>query len=569
MMCRLARLAAVAAATALSGCTLQQYAEQADRTVYRTISSARRSALGSPGKFSIEYRRLVAGKSDRLDLGGRTISLHSHEQGKLSLDECLLIAFRNSRDYQTRKEELYAQALAVANGRRGWDLPVLGGETTGVGGFDKDAHESTDFPTEAQAGLTLTRRLIHGGMLTVGAALDMATDFLGSQGLTVGSLLDATFTQPLLRGAWHGFAYEDQYRLERDLLFAVYEFSRFRQTFAADILDEFYAVLELRDRLANERTNIERLRETRDLTRVLAEGGQVSRIQLDQAEQNLLNAQVRLAGSHQSYLNSLDSFKIMLGLPVTANVAPAYPEALAALRALKPNEKDIPFTEAEATVVALASRPDVLTEGAAVRDARRNVEVAADAFRPQLDLAAGASVAGTEPQKFHRLEFKRPRRFANLTFSYSIDQTDNRDAYREALIALARARRNHDEFLDQVRQDIRRSYRSLAQRRQTHALQTTNVEIAARRRALASQQQKEGQASARDVLEAEEALRNAQNGLTNATVGYFTTRMAFLAELGMIRVDERGKIHERVRPVTFQRLRRSYPYATGAPDKKE
>ena len=63
-----------------------------------------------------------------------------------------------------------------------------------------------------------------------------------------------------------------------------------RDLFAIDILSGYYGVLSLRDGLENDQANIERLKQTYALTRVLVEGGQRSRIEQDQAEQQ---AQIR------------------------------------------------------------------------------------------------------------------------------------------------------------------------------------------------------------------------------------------------------------------------------------
>ena len=294
------------------------------------------------------------------------------------------------------------------------------------------------------------------------------------------------------------------------------------------------------------------------LTRVQVEAGEVKTIQKDRAEQNLLDAQIRFERDQQTYRDALDQFKLTLGLPMSAGVEVDYPGALERLKQVGP--KTIEFEENEAIGVALTVRPDVLTEEAALRDADRDVEIAADAFLPQLDLELGISAAGTEPHKPGQIQLDEHTRTASLTFHYDIDQTDNRDAYRNAMIARNRAERDLAEFTDTVRLAVRQTYRSLLRSRRSYELQVRNVEIAQRRRKLAALQQKDGEASARDVLEAEEALRSAQNGLTNALISYTTTRLVFLADLGMLGVDEKGQIHERAKPSTFERIRQRYPY---------
>ena len=67
-------------------------------------------------------------------------------------------------------------------------------------------------------------------------------------------------------------------------------------------------------------------------------------------------------------------------------------------------------------------------------------------------------------------------------------------------------------------------------------------------------------AAERDVLDAEEALRNAEDGLTSAIITYTSTRLQFLVALGLIDVDDKGQLHERDNPDNPQRIQRIYPY---------
>jgi len=559
-MARLMTLLAAVAVCAEAGCTPEQYAKLADRSAYGALASGQQVALGERRPFAVTYKPFLSeenGDGKRvIRIDARSIPVGEGKPTILNLGDCLLIAFRNSRNLQTAKENLYSDALALANATRTWDWSLITGNLDAEYDYTRVSGTSTDKTGTAGAELALTQRFIHGGVLALGASLDFATDFLGSNTTTLGSLLEANFTQPLLQGAWRGFAYEDQYRLERDFLFSVFDYDRFTQTFAANIVSDFYSVLQRRDQLANEEANIERLKDTLALTRVLADGGQVSRIEENQAEQDLLNAQVRLETIQENYQNSLDNFKLTLGLPITANVELPYPQALEDLRKVGP--KAVNFDQEAAIATALAVRPDVLTERARVRDARKDVEIAADQFNPQLDLELDISAEGSEDRKFYRTRFHEHTRTVNVVFNYPLDQTDNRDAYRLALIAQARAEREYEEFVDQVRQDVRQAYRALLQSARSYEIQVRSVEIAVRRRRLAALQQREGLASARDVLESEEALRTAQNGLTNALVTYTTTRLDFLASLGMLHVDEQGQLNERAEPFKFTELRKRY-----------
>ncbi len=551
------------------GCSLQKYLTWADDDAYETIQKNDHNALGRDSKFDVAYQPLgAAGNS--ITLPNKTIPLYNAKPAGISFDDVIYIALRNSRDYQRQKETLFREALALAAERRSWDLPAHGGGVGGEGEIAKPlGQNSTASVAAVAAEPTLTQRFVHGGILTLGVALNVATDFLGSDSFAVGSMIDANFTQPLLRGAWNHIAFEPLYRSQRDFEFAVFEFNRYRQTFTVGIVRKYLAVLERRDRLENENANIKGLEQTRNLTRVLADGGQVSRIESDQAEQRLLNARISLATQTQAYQNAVDELKIAIGLPIRANVEPAYPDALKELEKFKPAKGDVPFDETKAIGYALAARPDVLTERATLRDAQRNMELAADDFLPKLDFEAGFSMtSGPGGNDFTRYSKSRNARYARLVLDYDFDQTDNRNAYRNALLNLLDTQRSYDLFLDQVRLEVRQNYRKLEQSRQTFALQTAAVEIAKRNRALSALQQREGQASARDVLDAEENLRDALNGLTRALVEYTNTRLDLFASLGLVQVNDGGKLAEAKTPEQSDRLQKRYPYTSGTFDPK-
>ena len=560
-------LLSAALVAALAGCTPSQYAAQADKDAYRTVEQGNDRAMGRPQRFHATYRPFTPKADDPntpMMVGQKVIPLRGETVQKVTLDECLQVASRNSRSFQTRKEAFYSAALALANTRRGWDFPLPAGTITGEASREVVNHGGETNFGAAGIGASLTQQFVNGGVLTLGLGVDLASDLLGWKSTSIGSLLSANFTQPLLRGACRGLAYEGQYRLERDFLFSVLEYERFTQEFAVDILTRYYGVMQQRDQLENERENISRLEDTFQLTKTLVEGGLRSQIELDQADQNLLDARVRLTEDEQRYSDSLDRFKITLGLPIEARIELDYPNALKELNRIGP--LPVAVAESAAFDVAMQSRPDVLRQASLVRDADRDVEIAADAFRPTLDVTLGVSAANTGPRNPTEIRFGQHTRSAGVAFAYDLDQTNNRDAYRNAMLIRDRALRAWDEFVDTLRLEIRQSYRSLVQSQQTYKLRLRNVEIAKRRRKLAVLQQKEGEASARDVLEAEDDLRQAQNGVTNALVSYTTTRSQFMTTLGLLVVDEKGILHEREKPFEYDRIRQRYPYLAGPAD---
>lgn len=543
----------------LSGCT-SWYTEWADRDAYGSIAKGRAVALGKANPFNITYDPVDCDRylKEVEDEAGGTVRV-------LTIEEALKVAFKNSRAFQTRKEDLYSSALFLATNSRDWETVLPAGSVDSTSEAARTSHGAPEGGADnsarylnADGNYSLTRRLVGGGLLVLGASINSVTNFLGGSNTETDSFVESSFTQPLLRGAWRGLAYEDQHRRVRGFLIDVYEFDRFRQTFAVDIMRQYYGVVTLKDVLENSRTTIQRIRTAYLTTKALVEGGQISREQEDQAEQDLLGAQISFEQTQLAYSQALDNFKIALGLPVSMELRPDYPGVLKRLNEKGP--QPLPFVELIATSTAFVTDTALLRARAGARDAERDVEVAADNFHPQIDVELTTSAPGTKQAQPARIQTHHNTSSVKLTTNYNLDQTANRDVYRSAMISRDRSKRSLTETEDTVRLNVLNSFRSLEQSRKSYSLQEKSVEIARRRTALTAIQRKEGQASTRDVLEAEEALNNSLNGLTGSLVNYTITRLEFLASLGMLNVDADGALGERETSFGYDRLQERYPY---------
>jgi outer membrane protein TolC len=131
------------------------------------------------------------------------------------------------------------------------------------------------------------------------------------------------------------------------------------------------------------------------------------------------------------------------------------------------NPWDMSMEDAVAT--GLANRLDLMNSRAAVMDARRNVEVAANQLQAVLNVVASGNIntkpltAGiNNPFDFHgdQSNFN-----LGLQFSTPIQLVNQRNTYRAALIGYQQARRNYMRTEDQVKIDIRGRIRLLDQTR--------------------------------------------------------------------------------------------------------
>lgn len=196
-------VAAIAAGLILStlGCTPGQYASQADKAAYAVIKQKQGLALGEPKPFDITYRPFSAGADKAADQGlllrGKPIPQGNAPPRALSLDECLETAVCNSRSFQTRKEQLYTSALALANLRHDWSL--VSGNLLANAGTSRTMRGDSTHSGTGEANLSFARKFASGGVLTLAAGLDAATNFLRISDTAFGSFLQTNLTQPLLR----------------------------------------------------------------------------------------------------------------------------------------------------------------------------------------------------------------------------------------------------------------------------------------------------------------------------------------------------------------------------------
>jgi outer membrane protein TolC len=125
-----------------------------------------------------------------------------------------------------------------------------------------------------------------------------------------------------------------------------------------------------------------------------------------------------------------------------------------------------------------------------------------------------------------------------------LDRKQERNAFREAFIDLERQKRSLDLLEDSIKQEVRQSYRSLNQARETFEIQKLALELALKRVESTDILVQAGRADTRDFLESQEDLLSAQNALTSAVVEHTIARLNFLLDIESLDVDEQGLIQD-------------------------
>ncbi len=538
-----------------AGCTSSdKYHDKADRQVYEILKKKRKALLNRDSDFSIDrpavtLRDKLLGKDKKLENGTRESDIPQEEKFDtpdtdsqpaavqqvvdpmiLDLGQALEIAAENSREYQEEKEGVYLSALALTLEQHTFSNRFAG---LILGGFTQTDERNRSADIETQG--TLSRRFASGSRLATSIGLKAVKILSGNVDSSILTELDLEYVKPLLRGAGRKVFMEGLLQAERDVVYAVQLFARFEKEFAVQIVRSFYNVLELQTIMDNELLNYQALTKSREEAEAKEVAQRLPNIQLDQTRQNELRARSRWIAATERYQDALDQFKKTLGLPPDASVELDRRE-IEALREVEPPE--VEGGSAEAIKQALESRLDYFVAIARIEDSERKMEVAKNGLLPDLDLTVTANIDSRPPNRVGDLRIKNGRYTAGASLGLPLDRLEERNAFRQAEISLERTKRLRDEIEDIVKLQVRSARRELIQARESFHIQKQSEALAIRRVKGANLLLQSGRAQARDLLEAQDALINAQNALIRALVSYRVARLEFLRDTGSLEVDE-------------------------------
>ncbi|GAB5407029.1 MAG: hypothetical protein Aurels2KO_52600 [Aureliella sp.] len=238
------------------------------------------------------------------------------EDGEIQLTQPLAmdLALIHSRDYQTQFEQVYLSALNLSGNRFEFDTQWFGGLGAGFTATGSDLGDQRQLDVTANR-LGFTRSLAGGGQFATSILNGLAWDF-GSGGVQAGSAsIVSTFTQPLLRGAFRHVRLEQLTQSERNLLYQVRDFARFRRVFYVDVATSYLNLLTRVQAISNQESNVENLRRSLTEYELLVSLKFASPIEADQVFQQYQNGRLSLLSSQQALIEQLDQFKFSLGLP--------------------------------------------------------------------------------------------------------------------------------------------------------------------------------------------------------------------------------------------------------------
>ncbi len=593
----------VGLAMGLGGCqTPESYRIQADQVAYDILDETWQASMGrteegftiqpasetlrkrllldqnlpvsDPGSFHSGDVRLIEQWPDS-GYFGSALSGNATELPPLvlTLDQALEIAVTNSRAYQSEKEAVFQTALRL-------DLERDSFRNTWTGVVNTVLSTSLGTSTETTGvvqsdSLSLSKRFKNGSAFMGLLAVDLANLLNGSRESSSGIRVDTSLSIPLLRGSGEFVVTEPLTQAQRDVVYAIYQFERFKRSFAVSTASEYLAVLQQLDRVENSVENYRRVVASTRRARRLADAGRLPAIQVDQSLQDELRARNSWISAVQSAEQSLDRFKLTLGIPPDATIeleSSAFetllnsdryaqylmprelndlsevPPADAPVVLERPSMDDagpVELDEGDAVLIALTNRLDLRVSVGRIVDAQRGVAIAADNLRADITLLGSASIGegrslGSAGSDNGQLRTDRGFYSLLLGIDLPFERTRERNSYRNSLIAYEQTVRSLQTLEDNIKFNIRSSLRTLLESRESIKIQAESVRVAQRRVDSTNLFLQAGRAEIRDLLEAQNSLNAAQDSLTNAVVSYRISELELQRDLGVLEVTPDG-----------------------------
>lgn len=556
-------LALTAVGLLLAACSGTAYRNSADSETYAAIAGKADLVPGMTEEVAVDEQRAV-------DLEGMPVNSLSFEflgdsagseinSSVLGLNDALDLAFRHSKDYQTRKERLYLEALSLTLDRYRY-APIFSFNSGGEYQWDMDDQFVTDMenltgidtPTQRvtasssemyQADTSLgVRYLLRGGGSVALNLTNNLRRFLSGDvsELSTGALI-GSITQPLLRDFGTAIETEALLQAERDLLYELRNFTRFRKSFAVQVASSYYNVLLNRETTKNNYAGLLANNLSLERERAFQVEGLRTLLDVGRLEQATLQQDLRWTSSIARYQRSLDAFKILIGLNAEdAIVLDDNEMTLITETGMSAPELDLD----RALDLSVQTRLDLYTELDRVQDASRRIDVAANALEPSLGVTLSASVPASGNGEFGDVDFDNAVYAAGLDVEMPLDSKAERNTYRRALIDYEAATRAYTLALDNVKLEVIDAWRRMDEAGKGYDINLASVEINERRVEEAELRAELGLGNVQDTVDSQNDLTAARTDLVRSIVDYNISKLEFWRDVGLLYVDDSGQWEE-------------------------
>ena len=505
-----------------AGCTRHNYKTEADTQTYDIIDQKWQAEFGPKTNYRISD--VVPSPNDL------QTERAAPADGILTLPQAVAIATAHNREYQTQRELLYTTALDLRLTRHEFENKLFGGAS---GGYSRDRNDGV---MGLDASIGFNRLLATGTAISTKVGAAWINVLSGNTRGGLAAIFGATVTQPLLRGSDRKVVLEPLTQAERNTLYQLRSFSRFRKTFVVSVIGQYYHVLVLGDKAKNAKECYDKLVGLYERADKLAQVGRLPKYEVAEINQRKLEAWDDYIQADKEYRMMLDLFKITVSLPTVSEFKPDERE----LETLRVAELKYPeLSDGEVVGTALSGRLDLANSADAVVDAQRQIYVAADGLRGGANLVGNVDVVSGGRGSRQTLKAKE-NYSADLELDLPLDRVAEQNVYRKALITLSQRQREYELLSDTVAVEVRQAHRDLVEAAQRYGTHLEALKVAEKRFKDTFLLMQYGRASSRRAVSALQDLRDAKDGATEALVNYTVATLNFYRDTEVLQVRPDG-----------------------------
>ena len=315
---------------------------------------------------------------------------------------------------------------------------------------------------------------------------------------------------------------------ERQLVYQVRAFEQYRRSFVVTIASQYFNVLAQQQSVAFGRLNVSNLAALTERAQAMFDAQKLSYLEVQRSLQSQLSGEASLISAESQYQSALDNFKLLIGMPVTERLEVA---------AVELDVNVTLFSQEQAVAAAHQYRLDLRTAADEIEDSQRQVEIAKNGLLPDVNLTASAKMGNEPATPASNIEDRTLTYTAGVSIDLPIDRLAERNALRRALISFQRAQRSFSLLKDQISSQVRDDLRVIRSSETTVEIQRRSIDLAQQRLAFSNELLKQGKVNARDVVESQSSLLDAQNAFAEARSQLQINVLRLMRDMGTLRVD--------------------------------
>ena len=451
----------------------------------------------------------------------------------LDLSTTLRLAELYSRSLQSQREHLYTSGLSTLAQRRKFGI-----QYSGTLSYVLNNAKNTASSSSGSLNLGASKVLPTGGTVTTSAgSIQRGTgSFKGTEGSTVyDNSASVELRQPLLAGAGYSVSHESVIQSERNLIYSLRSFVQVRQDFAIKTMSSYFNLLSAKRVVDNTKLSVEQSIFLRKRSEALFKVSLGTALDVMRARQGELAASNEVWAVEAGYESQVRRFLIELGLSSDTPVV---------VEGTIPDVSPVNTTNTAIFIkLGLERRLDLASKRDQVEDAKRKLAIARNNLLLNVDLYGKAGVSSVSADTPTGGDFEESSA-VGISVKLPLDRRDERDELKLAMITVADTQRNLDEYIDILKVEIEENLRNLATQENNVLIQKEATKIAERKYEYSLLQFKAGEIPNRDVVEAQNELLNAKNAHVNALVAYELLRLKLLRNVGLLDVDNEGRLIE-------------------------